>query len=580
VTAFATDPTAVVTPLTAPQMLAGFMCGTLDIGKINWAFQQLFKGATPTSGAAVPVAAPGANDSVFYINTLTNPDTLYYWDGTVWQQISGTSAAPTSGAGVPVAAPAVGASSFYINTLTNPDTLFFWDGTAWVSLATAYVENYAHAPLLASGVATRINPLVMTRGAVANTATFSALTNCTATLDTDGNHIVTVGPAGCVTGVWSYSYTVTCGGVPCTAIVSGKTLSGTVNHNFAIVAAAADVADVTITTADGSAVTINWGTGAPVVVASGVSASHTYVGAFSGNVTVTYSVCTTITGFTSTLGGWTGPLSALPSTLTSYNNTGSNTTSGSVASLPVGLTTYQNTGSNTTSGSVASLPAGLTFYNNEGNNTTSGSVASLPAGLTFYQSTGSNTTTGSVASLPVGLTYYANTGSNTTSGSVASLPAGLTNYANQGNNTTSGSIASLPAGLTAYVNTGSNTTSGSVASLPVGLTYYNNEGNNTTSGSVASLPAGLTFYNNQGNNTVTATSSAWAGTVPMDTFRNKGVALPSANVDFMLQAVANVPSWIGSRLVDVAGVNGAAGPAGIAAGLVIMSRGALVVNYN
>lgn len=108
-----------------------------------------------------------------------------------------------------------------------------------------------------------------------------------------------------------------------------------------------------------------------------------------------------------------GGIVAFVGTLTYfYIITSGSNASHRMESLPSGLTTYNNQGLNTASGSVSNLPSGLTYYQSQGQNTTSGSINSLPSGLTFYYNSGSNTTSGSISSLPSGVTYYLNIGLN------------------------------------------------------------------------------------------------------------------------------------------------------------------------
>jgi len=45
-TDFATDPGATVTPMTPTEMVDGFVCGTMELGQLNWLFNQLFAGTT------------------------------------------------------------------------------------------------------------------------------------------------------------------------------------------------------------------------------------------------------------------------------------------------------------------------------------------------------------------------------------------------------------------------------------------------------------------------------------------------------------------------------------------------------
>ena len=65
-----------------------------------------------------------------------------------------------------------------------------------------------------------------------------------------------------------------------------------------------------------------------------------------------------------------------------------------LADLPSGVTYFRCTGSNTVSGSLSDLPSGLTYFNCQGSNTVSGSLSDLPSGVTYFYCTGSNTISG------------------------------------------------------------------------------------------------------------------------------------------------------------------------------------------
>src|SRR3990167_1744696 len=206
-------------------------------------------------------------------------------------------------------------------------------------------------------------------------------------------------------------------------------------------------------------------------------------------------------------------------------------------------------------------------------------MESLPRRLTYYYNYGSNTTSGSISSLPTGLTYYYNYGSNTTSGSISSLPTGLITYLNYGLNTTSGSISSLPTGLITYLNSGSNTTSGSISSLPDGLTYYYNSGLNTTSGLISALPAGLTYYYNTGSNTVAdyTAGRTWANNQQYFlSLPTVGNGLSSTEVDNLLIDLANVVTWTGNKVINIAGNNAARTSASDAAKATLLGKGVTV----
>jgi len=333
--------------------------------------------------------------------------------------------------------------------------------------------------------------------------------------------------------------------------------SDTAMYNWSITLTSS--ANPTITMQGIGIITIDWGdstTSNHTLIGSDVAVSHTYTYNLVRNVII-YNA-TRITKFLTTSNcNWSFTMESLPRRLTYYYNYGSNTTSGSISSLPTGLTYYYNYGSNTTSGSISSLPTGLTYYYNSGSNTTSGSISSLPTGLTYYYNSGSNTTSGLISSLPTGLTYYYNYGLNTTSGSISSLPTGLITYLNSGSNTTSGLISALPDGLTYYYNSGSNTTSGLISALPAGLTYYYNTGSNT----VADYTAGRTWANNQ----------QYFLSLP-----TVGNGLSSTEVDNLLIDLANVVTWTGNKVINIAGNNAARTSASDAAKATLLGKGVTV----
>ena len=62
-----------------------------------------------------------------------------------------------------------------------------------------------------------------------------------------------------------------------------------------------------------------------------------------------------------------------------------------IANLPSVLTYFICTGSNTVSGDIANLPSSLTYFFCSGSNTVSGDIANLPSSLTYFRCSGSNT---------------------------------------------------------------------------------------------------------------------------------------------------------------------------------------------
>ena len=631
-TDFATDPGAQVTPMTPAELATGLTCGTLSIGQLNWIFQQLFAGTVnlvDCNGDPLPAAAAVATcadlaaaiaaipadkfvQGLQSYNPTTNIMTMLMSDGSTVDIDMTTLLADA------------------INVTDNGDgTTTILVGSTPHCVASCGANDWIAPEMLVVGEPTRLSPTVNDVGCDPLSAVISNAVNCAVTVGADGVHTVTASNAACGAGMWSYDYTVDCGGSPSTAHVSGIVDNVLEPFPFSINATSGSGHNLTITLVLGGTYDVDWGDGTVSTgIASGTQASHSYAAAYAGPVHVLHNACNAITRFVSTLGQWNFDIANLPSGLTYYDNAGSNTTTGNIANLPSGLTHYYNAGSNTTTGNIANLPSGLAVYLNTGSNTTTGNIANLPSGLTYYLNTGSNTTTGNIASLPSGLTYYRNEGSNTTYGNIASLPSGLTYYLNYGSNTTTGNIANLPSGLAVYLNTGSNTTYGDIASLPSGLTVYSNEGVNTTTGDIAnlqfaltyyanygsnttygnianlpsgltiyinagfntttgdiaSLPSGLTYYYNAGSNTTTALTTTWgAATTGFRYFLNHGATgtRNSTQVDNMLVALTNVTSWAVEKSVYVEGAANAAPTAtGLAAKATILGNGALIVVHN
>ena len=101
---------------------------------------------------------------------------------------------------------------------------------------------------------------------------------------------------------------------------------------------------------------------------------------------------------------------------------------------------------------------------------------------------------------------------------------------------------------------------------------------------INSLPVGLTYYLNTGSNTTNATSTTWnSATTGFRYFVNYGA--PStrtpAQVDMMLQALANINSWAIEKYVAVnSTANAAPTGIGLAARATILTKGALTVLTN
>ena len=250
-------------------------------------------------------------------------------------------------------------------------------------------------------------------------------------------------------------------------------------------------------------------------------------------------------------------LSFIPSALSYFRCTGSNTVSGDLADLPSVLTYFSCYGSNTIFGDITNLPTLITYFNCRGNNVISGDIANLPSVLTYFDCTGSNTLSGDIAGLPSVLTYFYCTGSNTVSGDIASLPSFLTHFVCTGSNTVSGDIASLPSVLTNFVCTGSNTVSGDLADLPSVLTYFSCSGSNTIS--------------------IYTSPRVWANLMGyILSLPAAGSGLDSTEVDNLIIDLSAVVTWSGSKVINIAGNNEARTAASDAAVAVLIGKGVTV----
>jgi hypothetical protein len=585
VTAFATDPAATVTPLTAPQMLLGFACGTLNIGQINWAFQQLFKGATPATGAGIPVAAPTANSSPFYINTATAPETLYFWDGAAWQQIGGSSGDPVSGAVPPVAAPVVGASKFYINTATTPDTLYHYDGAAWQQLTNICCSTGSGAGAPVAAPAAGFSDLYIETGTTPDTlwrwdgATWTRVSApfvipsgagvpvVAPTASQPGYYIDTLAapdqlyrwtgtvwlPVGVNGRLGNYAVdTPTAVGVGtrihplnistfspdetpayailvptnCTVVIN---LDGSHTVTPSIIACTTGVWSYTWSATRASDGALSTGTVSGTVTNTQVLYPFAVTAQTYANITIT----TALGAPYDILWGDGATSLAVPSgTIIDHTYgvpfTGNVTVRTSACSPP----TVWNSTAGGWSFNIATIPSTLTNFSNGGGGALTGSINGLPPAMVTFAATGPNTISGSLSSLPATLTSLNVQGSNTITGPLSGLPPLLNYFGVDGNNTTSGSISTLPPTTQTYINGGANTTNGSITALPAELTYYSNSGANTTTGAVTGLPSGITDYLNFGLNTTSGTLIGLPATLIQ--YQNAGLNTVSGDV-------ANVP---------------------------------------
>ena len=272
-------------------------------------------------------------------------------------------------------------------------------------------------------------------------------------------------------------------------------------------------------------------------------------------------------------------LSFIPSALSYFRCTGSNTVSGDLADLPSVLTYFYCTGSNTVSGDIASLPSVLTHFVCTGSNTVSGDLADLPSALSYFRCYGSNTIFGDITNLPTLITYFNCRGNNVISGDIANLPSVLTYFDCTGSNTLSGDIAGLPSVLTYFNCQGSNTVSGDLAGLPSVLTYFYCWGSNTVSGDLADLPSVLTYFSCSGSNTISIYTSprVWANLMGyILSLPAAGSGLDSTEIDNLLIDLSGVTTWAGSKVIYIAGNNAARTAASDAAVATLQGKGVTV----
>ena len=225
----------------------------------------------------------------------------------------------------------------------------------------------------------------------------------------------------------------------------------------------------------------------------------------------------------------------------------------------VGMLTRFNSGSNVNwYFNIKDLPSVMTYFRCTGSNTVTGNIADLPAVMTSFTCTGSNTVTGNIADLPAVMTSFTCTGSNTVTGNIADLPAVMTYFFCIGSNTVTGNIADLPAVMTSFYCDGSNTITGNIADLPSVMTYFRCTGSNT----INNYTSGRTWANNQ---------------LSFFIRQATGYGLDSTEVDNLLIDLANVSAWTGTKTIDIRGVNAARTSASNAAVATLQGKGVTVL---
>jgi hypothetical protein len=119
--------------------------------------------AGPVTGVVAPTSAPATGASVWYIDTSTSPDTLYFWDGAVWSAVGDSSSLATQDEGVALGSTSTmnfvgtGVTATYaagVTTVTIPGggtSLAFQD--EGVALASTSTVNFAGAGVVATNAA-------------------------------------------------------------------------------------------------------------------------------------------------------------------------------------------------------------------------------------------------------------------------------------------------------------------------------------------------------------------------------------------------------------------------------------------
>jgi len=336
--------------------------------------------------------------------------------------------------------------------------------------------------------------------------------------------------------------------------LQGKSVTVTTNGDPTIfefdVVSTQTIAGVFRTSSTSDSITVYWGDGTSNKYAGTTDQAYSKNYGSSGNRTVTI-------------------IATSEAVLTKYTMTTSGANvSFALSDLPSGLTNFVCTGSNTVSGDLADLPSGLAEFYCTGNNTVSGALSGLPSGLEYFRCTGSNTVSGAFSDLPSGLTYFRCQGSNTVSGALSDLPSGLTTFDCQGSNTVSGALSGLPSGLAYFNCQGSNTVSGALSGLPSGLTYFNCQGSNTVSGDLADIPSGVLTFDCQGLNQISDYTAGYTWNNNINRIYLSQAAtygFTETEVDSLL-VNASAATWAGAvRVLWIAGVNAARSAASDAA---------------
>lgn len=254
-----------------------------------------------------------------------------------------------------------------------------------------------------------------------------------------------------------------------------------------------------------------------------------------------------------------GNTSQFARTLIDLAVTGLNTVTGTTNNLPVNLDRLTLWGFTTISGPVSGLPRSLTFFNVHGNNTISGLCIDLPPNLITTDLLGNNTLGGDIAGWPTSSNYIVVFGNNTIFGNTLNIPRIVDRLSILGNNGIVGTITNLPSNATFLQITGHNAISGDVALLPANATFINIDGTNTS----------INIY--------TPSIRTWPSILASVIINPHIIGLDEASVDnLLIELAAQVPTWVGDKVVRLLGANASRTAASNAAVATLVGLGVTV----
>ena len=240
---------------------------------------------------------------------------------------------------------------------------------------------------------------------------------------------------------------------------------------------------------------------------------------------------------------------------------------------------YLRSENNDFSFNLSFIPSALSYFRCTGSNTVSGDLADLPSVLTYFSCYGSNTIFGDITNLPTLITYFNCRGNNVISGDIANLPSLLATFNCLGSNTITGNITDLKSVMTSFACSGSCTISGDITNLPILMTYFDCRGINVISGDIASLPSIITYFFCSGSCTISVYTSphVWADLmIYVLSLPAAGSGLDSTEVDNLLIDLSGVTTWASSKVINIAGNNASRTAASDAAVATLQGKGVTV----